>query len=138
MGLLPRGIRWRASLPDGAVRGFAAELYDAHFELPERGAIGANGLADERHFHAPTAAYEDDRTPHEIVVKQGGHFFRTVQPHSPYDVVAWHGNYLPFAYDLMDFQSFGSVSWDQDRVFARNTRRGAAVHVPIARADILL
>ena len=110
--LLPRGIRWRASLPDGAVRGFAAELYDAHFELPERGAIGANGLADERHSHAPTAAYEDDRTPHEIVVKQGGHFFRTVQPHSPYDVVAWHGNYLPFAYDLMDFQSFGSVSWD--------------------------
>jgi len=110
--LLPRGIRWRATLPDGPVRGFAAELFDAHFELPERGPLGANGLADERHFKAPVAAFEDDPTPHEIVVKQGGQLWRTTQPHSPYDVVAWHGNYLPFAYDLMDFQSFGSVSWD--------------------------
>lgn len=110
--ILPRGIRWRATLPDGAVQGFAAELYHKHFELPERGLVGANGLADERHFFAPHAAYVDDPTEHEIIVKQGGRFWRTVQPHSPYDVVGWHGNYAPFKYDLMAFMSYGSVSWD--------------------------
>lgn len=110
--ILPRGIRWRAALPDGAVQGFASELYDGHYELPERGIIGANGLADERHFMAPHAAFEDKATEHEIIVKQGGRFWRTIQPHSPYDVVGWHGNYAPFKYDLMAFQSFGSVSWD--------------------------
>ena len=110
--ILPRGLRFRVLLPEGRVRGFAAELYDGHFQLPERGLIGSNGLADERHFRAPVAAYEDVAEDTEIIVKQGGRFWRTVAPNSPFDVVAWHGTYAPFVYDLDDFMSLGSVSHD--------------------------
>ncbi|MCA1589583.1 MAG: homogentisate 1,2-dioxygenase [Acidobacteria bacterium] len=32
--------------------------------------------------------------------------------HSPLDVVAWHGNYAPYKYDLQRFNTIGSVSFD--------------------------
>ncbi len=110
--ILPRGLRFRVSLPDGAARGFVSELYDGHYELPERGLVGANGLASERHFRAPVAWYEDRPEDTEIVVKHGGRFWRTIAPASPFDVVAWHGRYAPFVYDLDQFMAYGSVTWD--------------------------
>ncbi|MCB9525343.1 MAG: homogentisate 1,2-dioxygenase [Myxococcales bacterium] len=110
--IVPRGLRFQVHLPDGPARGFMAELFEAHFQLPERGPVGANGLADERHFKAPVAHYEDRPEPTEIVVKQGGRFFTTTAPHSPFDVVGWHGTWAPFKYDLADFNSLGSVSFD--------------------------
>ena len=112
VAILPRGIRFRVELPDQRARGFVAELFDGHFRLPDRGLVGANGLADERHFLAPVAAFEDVTEPFEIVVKQGGDLWRVTSPYSPFDVVAWHGNYAPFKYDLSRFNSFGSVSFD--------------------------
>src|SRR5678816_4204516 len=33
-------------------------------------------------------------------------------PHSPLDVVAWHGNYYPFKYDLARFNAINTVSFD--------------------------
>ena len=112
IAILPRGIRFQVTLPDGAVRGFVAELFDGHFQLPERGVVGANGLADERHFLAPVADCEDRAGPFTIVAKQGGALWQITAPHSPFDVVAWHGTYAPFKYDLRLFNSLGSVSWD--------------------------
>jgi homogentisate 1,2-dioxygenase len=32
--------------------------------------------------------------------------------HSPLDVVAWHGNYAPYKYDLRRFNTIGSISFD--------------------------
>ena len=32
--------------------------------------------------------------------------------HSPFDVVAWHGNYYPYKYDLRKFNTVGSISYD--------------------------
>jgi homogentisate 1,2-dioxygenase len=32
--------------------------------------------------------------------------------HSPLDVVAWHGNYAPYKYDLTRFNTIGSISVD--------------------------
>jgi len=110
--IVPRGIRFSVSLPDGVARGWVGELFDGHFQLPERGPVGANGMADERHFLAPVADYDDDVRPWRIVVRQGGQLWEATSPHSPFDVVAWHGNYAPFKYDLMNFNSLGSVSWD--------------------------
>ncbi|MEM6290419.1 MAG: iron-containing alcohol dehydrogenase [Myxococcota bacterium] len=112
IAVIPRAIRFRVKLLDGAARGFVAEIFDAHFQLPERGPVGANGLADERHFEVPVAWFEDDATPTEIVVKQGGDLYSVTSAHSPFDVVAWHGNYAPYKYDLKKFGSMGSVSWD--------------------------
>ncbi|MDG1479377.1 MAG: homogentisate 1,2-dioxygenase [Myxococcota bacterium] len=110
--IIPRGIRFQVLLPDGPSRGFVSELFDGHFQLPERGPIGANGMADERHFLAPVADYEDITTPWTIIVKQGGLLWEQTADHSPFDVVAWQGTYAPFKYDLRNFNSMGSVSFD--------------------------
>lgn len=112
IAIVPRGIRFQVLLPDGSARGYVSELFDGHYRLPERGPIGANGLADERHFLAPVAEFEDDPTPWTIAVRQGGQLFEFDSPHSPFDVVAWHGNYTPYKYDLAHFNSMGSVSFD--------------------------
>ncbi len=112
LAILPRGLRFRVTLPDGAARGFIGEVFDGHFALPERGPIGANGLADERHFLAPVAAFEDDTSPWTIVVRQGGQLWEVDAPHGPFDVVAWHGTYAPFKFAFEHFTSLGSVSFD--------------------------
>jgi homogentisate 1,2-dioxygenase len=45
-------------------------------------------------------------------VKWGGRFFETDIPHSPLDVVAWHGNYAPYKYDLRTFSPVNAVLFD--------------------------
>uniref|UniRef100_A0A0B7KIP0 homogentisate 1,2-dioxygenase n=1 Tax=Bionectria ochroleuca TaxID=29856 RepID=A0A0B7KIP0_BIOOC len=50
--------------------------------------------------------------PWSITYKLGGKFFASTQNHSPFDVIAWHGNYVPFKYDLTKFVNVGSISVD--------------------------
>ena len=109
---MPRGVRFRVELPDGAARGYVCENYGALFALPELGPIGANGLANPRDFLSPVAWYEERRTPTESVVKFAGNLWATTLDHSPLDVVAWHGNYAPYKYDLARFMTLGTVSFD--------------------------
>lgn len=90
-------------------------MYDNHFALPDLGPIGANGLANPRDFQTPTAWFEDRdglAAPFEIVSKFQGSLFVATQSHSPFDVVAWHGNYVPYKYDLSKFMVINSVSFD--------------------------
>ena len=110
--LIPRGVRFRAELPDGPVRGYVCENYGTALTLPERGPIGANGLANERDFLYPAAAYEDVEAECELFLKTRGRMFRAVLPHSPLDVVAWHGNLAPFKYDLRRFSPVGATLLD--------------------------
>ncbi|HEY3953670.1 MAG TPA: homogentisate 1,2-dioxygenase [Streptosporangiaceae bacterium] len=112
IAVLPRGIRFAADLPDGTARGYICENYGELFTLPERGPIGANGLANERDFLAPVAAYEEDRRAVQVVEKFGGNLWAVDYDHSPLDVVAWHGNYTPYKYDLASFNVIGSISFD--------------------------
>ncbi|HEU4535468.1 MAG TPA: homogentisate 1,2-dioxygenase [Polyangiaceae bacterium] len=111
-GVVPRGLRFRAELPDGAASGYACENYGAPFRLPELGPIGANGLANPRDFLAPVAAFEDVERPTRVVQKFQGRLWSTELGHSPLDVVAWHGNYAPYKYDLGRFNTMGTVSYD--------------------------
>jgi len=110
--VIPRGIRFRVELPDGAARGYVCENYGAPFALPELGPIGANGLANPRDFLSPIAWFEDRRVETESVVKFAGNLWATALDHSPLDVVAWHGNYAPYKYDLARFMTLGTVSFD--------------------------
>ena len=112
IALLPRGLRFRAELPDGSARGYVCENYGALFALPELGPIGADGLANARDFLTPVAWYEDRRTETESVVKFAGNLWATTLDHSPLDVVAWHGNDAPCKYDLARFMTLGTVSFD--------------------------
>lgn len=112
IGLIPRGLKFRVDLPDEQARGYICENYGAHFRLPDLGAIGANGLANPRHFVAPVAAFEDRDGEFEIVGKFLGNLWAAQIDHSPLDVVAWHGNYVPYKYDLATFNCINTVSFD--------------------------
>jgi hypothetical protein len=75
--------------------------------------LGANGLANPRDFLTPSAWFEDiDGVDYEMINKYQGHLFRAVQNHSPFDVVAWHGNYAPYKYDLSKFMVINAVEFD--------------------------
>ncbi|MDX2158997.1 MAG: homogentisate 1,2-dioxygenase [Hyphomicrobiaceae bacterium] len=110
--VVPRGVKFRVELPAGPARGYVCENYGGAFTLPERGPIGANCLANARDFLSPQAWYEDKDTPTQLTVKWGGQLWRTDLPHSPLDVVAWHGNYAPYKYDLRRYNAVGSISFD--------------------------
>ena len=112
IAVIPRGIRFRVALPDGSARGYLCENFGALLRLPDLGPIGSNGLANARDFLSPNAAYEDREGGFELVAKFQGHLWRADIGHSPLDVVAWHGNYAPYKYDLRRFNAIGSISYD--------------------------
>lgn len=112
VALIPRGVRFRVELLDGSARGYVCENYGRPFVLPDLGPIGANGLANARDFLAPVAAYEEAEGPVEVVTKFCGNLWTATYDHSPLDVVAWHGNYVPYVYDLRRFNVIGSISYD--------------------------
>jgi homogentisate 1,2-dioxygenase len=112
IAVIPRGVRFSVALPDGQARGYLCENYGALFRLPDLGPIGANGLANPRDFLTPHAAYEDREGDFELTAKLNGVLWRARIGHSPLDVVAWHGNYAPYKYDLRRFNTIGSISYD--------------------------
>lgn len=113
VALIPRGVRFSVQLVQDGARGWVAESFGAGFDLPERGPVGANGLADARHFEGPEPFYEDRLAPgYRIAMKLGGALSEAVQDHSPFDVVAWHGNAIPMRYDLSRFNPIGFVRVD--------------------------
>jgi homogentisate 1,2-dioxygenase len=111
VAVVPRGVRFLVEV-DGDSRGYVAENYGLPLRLPELGPIGANGLANSRDFETPVAWFEDKDEPTEVVQKSLGHLWTTTLDHSPLDVVAWHGNYAPYRYDLARFNTIGTVSFD--------------------------
>lgn len=112
IALIPRGVRFRVSLPDGTARGYVCENYGQLFRIPDLGPIGANGLANPRDFETPAARFEDRDEPFELIQKFQGGLWATTLDHSPFDVVAWHGNLAPCRYDLTRFNTINTVSFD--------------------------
>ncbi|HEV2038118.1 MAG TPA: homogentisate 1,2-dioxygenase domain-containing protein, partial [Candidatus Eremiobacteraceae bacterium] len=110
--VISRGIRFRVELLDATARGYVCENYGALLRLPDLGPIGSNGLANPRDFLTPQAWYEDKEGSFELVAKFMGNLWTAKIGHSPLDVVAWHGNYAPYKYDLRRFNTLGSVSYD--------------------------
>jgi homogentisate 1,2-dioxygenase len=111
VALIPRGVKFRVEV-DGGALGYVAENHGLPLRLPELGPIGANGLANARDFETPFAWFEDRDEPTEVVQKYLGSLWTTTLDHSPLDVVAWHGNYAPWRYDLRLFNTMGSISFD--------------------------
>jgi homogentisate 1,2-dioxygenase len=110
--VIPRGVKFKVELVHGPARGYLCENYGAKFTLPNRGPIGANCLANPRDFKTPVAAFEDRETACRLTVKWCGGFYACEIGHSPLDVVAWHGNYAPYKYDLKCFAPIGALLFD--------------------------
>lgn len=112
IAVIPRGVRFQVRLPDEHARGYVCENFGALLRLPDLGPLGSNGLANPRDFLTPCAWYEDDEADFSLIAKFGGKLWEAKIDHSPLDVVAWHGNYAPYKYDLRHFNTIGSVSFD--------------------------
>ncbi|MDE3735267.1 homogentisate 1,2-dioxygenase [Pseudomonas resinovorans] len=112
IAVIPRGMKFRVELLDASARGYICENHGAALRLPDLGPIGSNGLANPRDFLAPVAHYEDIDAPVALVQKFLGELWATELDHSPLDVVAWHGNNVPYKYDLRRFNTIGTVSYD--------------------------
>ena len=111
IAVIPRGVKFRVECSE-AIRGYVCENYGPALRLPELGPIGANGLANTRDFLAPVAWYEDVRDETEVIAKFAGNLWTYTTKGSPLNVVAWHGNYAPYLYDLANFNAINSVSFD--------------------------
>lgn len=109
--VIPRGIRFRVELMDAAARGYICENYGPHFRLPELGPIGTQGLANARDFLYPAASFDDREGDFRLVTKFLGRLWEAEIDHSPLDVVAWHGNFAPYKYDLMKFNCINTVTY---------------------------
>jgi homogentisate 1,2-dioxygenase len=112
IAVIPRGTKFRVELMSDDARGYVCENLGQPFRLPDLGPIGSNGLANPRDFLTPVAAYEDLEGDFELVAKFGGRLWTARIDHSPLDVVAWHGNYAPYKYDLSRFNVINTVSFD--------------------------
>lgn len=144
--VIPRGVKYQVHLPSGPARGYALELYQGHFTLPELGPIGSNCLANTRDFQAPVADFSEDYgatasegpNTYTITVKFNNSLFRTQQPHTPFDVVAWHGNYYPYKYDLGRFNTIGSISYDHPDPSIFTVLSALSDHPGTAVADFVI
>lgn len=112
IAVVPRGVVFRFELVDGPARGYLCENYGGKLTLPDRGPIGANCLANGRDFKTPVAAFEDIEEECHIHLKWCSRHYTTTIGHSPLDVVAWHGNYAPYKYDLRDYSPVGAILSD--------------------------
>ncbi|MGZ3775136.1 MAG: homogentisate 1,2-dioxygenase [Bdellovibrio sp.] len=109
---VPRGMKFQVNPMHGPCKGYVGENFGSPFRLPELGPIGANGLAHRRHFLSPVAAFEDKEGTFELISKFNNELWSAEMNHSPLDVVAWHGTYVPFKYDLRKFNTINTVSYD--------------------------
>ena len=91
--------------------GYVLEIFQGAFSLPDLGPIGANGLAAPRDFLTPVARFEERACAFTVVHKFEGKLFAAAQAFSPFNVVAWHGNHVPYKYDLRRFCPMNAVSF---------------------------
>ena len=112
IAVIPRGILFKVELLDPLAAGYLCENAGTPLTLPELGIIGANGLANPRHFLYPSAAFEEQDEKVKLICKSQQHLWIAKSDHSPLNVVAWHGNYAPYCYDLSLFNTINTVSFD--------------------------
>jgi homogentisate 1,2-dioxygenase len=120
LALIPRATKFRVEILGGAeetdgssfVRGYVCENFGTAYSLAELGYIGQSGMANPRDFRAPAAAYDDGERPTEVIHKVAGNLWSATYDHSPLDVVAWHGNSVPYVYDMHHFQVVGATNFD--------------------------
>jgi homogentisate 1,2-dioxygenase len=110
--VVPAGVKFQVAILEEFARGYILENYGPPLRLPNLGLIGANGLANPRDFLSPVAHYQDKSGDFELIAKFDNSLWQAEIKHSPLDVVAWHGNYVPYKYDLSRFQAINSVSFD--------------------------
>ncbi len=110
--VIPRGVRFKVTLDSPQIKGYICENFGSPFTLPDLGPIGSNGLANPKDFLIPHAAFEQKQEECWLLAKFDSKLWQAKLNHSPLNVVAWHGNYAPYKYDLRAFNTINTVSYD--------------------------
>ncbi|KAH6971285.1 putative homogentisate 1,2-dioxygenase [Ilyonectria destructans] len=102
LGWLMRACDFAYCFQMGPVRGYIQEIFGTHYDLPDLGPVGSNGMALPRDFESPVASFDIDteKSTWEIIYKLAGSLHRCSQHYTPFDVVAWHGNLVPYKYAI--------------------------------------
>lgn len=138
IAVIPRGISFKVTLMDSDAAGYLCEHGGLPLRLPELGNMGANGLANPRHFFYPTAAVESSPGPKECISKYLGQLWVTESPYSPLNVVAWQGNYAPYGYDLSLFNTIQTVSFDHPDPSIFTVLTAESAYPGIAQLDFVI
>eukprot|EP00658_Telonema_sp_P-2_P038939 TRINITY_DN27855_c0_g1_i1.p1 TRINITY_DN27855_c0_g1~~TRINITY_DN27855_c0_g1_i1.p1 ORF type:complete len:349 (-),score=78.21 TRINITY_DN27855_c0_g1_i1:166-1212(-) len=138
IAVVQRGIRFSVSLHDESARGYVLEIYESRFKIPDMGPIGTNHLALPQDFETPVAAFDDRDCDFTVVHKFGGELFSALQDHSCFDVVAWHGNYAPYRYDLRLFSPINTVLKDHPDPSIFTVLTAQSVEPGVAVADFVI
>lgn len=129
IAVIPKGIIFQILLvtnddhdhSGGIAQGYVLEISTGSgigFQLPELGPIGASGLANGRDFQIPTAwcaatnPEEYHQCQHVVYHKMLQQLVPCYMDHTPYNVIGWYGNYVPYKYNLHYFCTINSVSYD--------------------------
>lgn len=112
IAVVPRGVKFKVEIIGKETRGYLCENGGSPLTLPQLGPIGANGLANPRHFLYPNASFEHNSNESTLICKHHNKLWFAVCDHSPLNVVAWHGNYAPYSYNLNLFNTINTVSFD--------------------------
>ncbi|WP_133140876.1 homogentisate 1,2-dioxygenase [Legionella genomosp. 1] len=112
IAVIPRGVKFRVELHSASASGYLCENAGSPLTLPPLGVIGANSLANPRHFLYPVAAFESLSREVTLVCKSQQRLWAAQSDTSPLNVVAWHGNLAPYCYDLSLFNTINTVSFD--------------------------
>ncbi|KAF4959002.1 hypothetical protein FSARC_10871 [Fusarium sarcochroum] len=111
--VIPLGVRFRVDLVYGLGTGYILEGFQGVFKFPELGPIGPNRPANLQNFQVSIADHEDDQSDWVVTVTLHGQLCDTAQDHSPFNVVALHGNHSPYKHDLGRFNTSGSIRYDR-------------------------
>lgn len=112
IAVIPRGVRFQVHCLSKVIKGYICENYGSPFTLPDLGPIGSNGLANPKDFLIPEAAFEERKGDFTLYTKFHNQLWQAKMQHSPLNVVAWHGNYAPYKYSLLHFNTINTVSFD--------------------------
>ncbi|SBS31682.1 Homogentisate 1,2-dioxygenase [Marinomonas spartinae] len=137
LAVVPRSV-FVEFIGDQTTQLYLLENYGIPFELPHRGVIGANGLANERDFEYPVANYIKQPKDTWVMEKREGEFRGFTLDHSPFDVVGWHGNHAPYRYDLRRFNTLGSISYDHPDPSIFTVLSSPSQRAGVANVDVVV
>ncbi len=138
IAVIGRGMKFQMVLEEKEALGYVCENYGFPFRLPDLGPIGSNGLANARHFLIPKAKFENKSGNFKLINKFQGNLWEAKIERSPLDVVAWHGNYAPYKYDLKLFNTINTVSFDHCDPSIFTVLTSPSGHPGIANVDFVI
>ncbi|KAF4995938.1 hypothetical protein FGRMN_4792 [Fusarium graminum] len=109
--VMPRGIRYRVTLPAGPVRGYVLELYQGHFTLPELRPIGSSCLANVKDFQISVADFQEETGTTWTILNNFNKSSLLLSKGTLHLTWLLGMEIYPYKYDLGRFNTIGSTSF---------------------------